>query len=102
LVVRFGGLMAERFVGVEQARGQLGRLVEEVAGGAHPIALTKRGQPLAVLVSRDEWQALRELVRAEARDELRRRLRQLRRRVTSAGLDPTTVDEAIEAARKVS
>ncbi len=94
--------MTERFVGVEQARGQLGRLVEEVAGGADPIALTKRGQPLAVLVNRDEWQALQQLVRAEARDELRRRLRQVRRRVASAGLDPTAVDEAIEAARKVS
>lgn len=94
--------MAERFLGVEQARSQLGRLVEEVAKGADPIALTKRGQPLAVLVSRDEWEALHELVRAEARDELRRRLKHVRRRVTSAGLDPTAVDEAIEAARKVS
>jgi prevent-host-death family protein len=94
--------MAERFVGVEQARGQLGRLVEEIAGGADPIALTKRGQPLAVLVNRDEWEALQELVRAEARDELRRRLKQLRRRVTATGLDPAAVDEAIEAARKVS
>ena len=94
--------MAERFVGVEEARGQLGRLVDQVADGADPIALTKRGQPLAVLVSRDEWEALHELVRAEARDELRRRLKQVRRRVSSAGLDPTAVDEAMEAARKVS
>jgi hypothetical protein len=29
-------------------------------------------------------------------------LAQVRERVTDAGLDPTTVDEAIEAARKVS
>ena len=94
--------MAERFVGVEEARGQLGRLIDQVAQGSDPIALTKRGQPLAVLVSRDEWEALHELVRAEARDELRQRLKQVRRRVTSAGLDPTAVDEAIEAARKVS
>ncbi|HEX9888470.1 MAG TPA: type II toxin-antitoxin system Phd/YefM family antitoxin [Nitriliruptorales bacterium] len=94
--------MAERFVGVEQARGQLGRLVDEVAEGADPIALTKRGQPLAILVSRDEWEALHELVRAEARDELRRRLKQVRQRVASAGLDASAVDDAIEAARKVS
>lgn len=94
--------MTERFVGVEEARGQLGRLIEQVAEGADPITLTKRGQPLAVLVSRDEWEALHELVRAEAREELRRRLKQIRRRVRSAGLDPIAVDEAIEAARKVS
>ena len=66
------------------------------------MALTKRGRPLAVLVGRDEWQALQGLVRSEAREELRRRLKQLRRRVKSAGLDSATVDEAIEAARKVS
>jgi prevent-host-death family protein len=92
--------MAERFVRVEQARGQLGRLGDEVAGGADPIALTKRGQPLALLVSRDEFEALHEL-RSEARDELRRRLDQERRRVASAGLNRAVVDEAIEAARKV-
>jgi prevent-host-death family protein len=94
--------VAERFVGVEQARGQLGRLVEEIAGGADPIALTKRGQPLAVLVNRDEWEALQELVRAEARDELRRRLTQLRRRVTATGLDGFIDGRRVEAARKVS
>ncbi len=94
--------MAERFVGVEQARGQLGRLVDDVAGGSDAISLTKRGRPVAMLVNRDEWEALRGMVRAEARDELARRLAQLRERVSDAGLDPATVDEAIEAARKVS
>jgi hypothetical protein len=42
------------------------------------------------------------MVRAEAREELRRRLAEVRQRVSDADLDPTTVDEAIEAARKVS
>jgi prevent-host-death family protein len=94
--------MAERFVGVEQARGQLGRLVDDVAGGSEAISLTKRGRPVAMLVSRDEWEALRGMVRAEAREELARRLAQVRERVADAGLDPATVDSAIEAARKVS
>jgi hypothetical protein len=47
-------------------------------------------------------EALRGMVRAEAREELARRLAQVRERVADAGLDPATVDEAIEAARKVS
>jgi prevent-host-death family protein len=85
-----------------KARGQLGRLVDDVAGGSEPISLTKRGRPVAVLVNRDEWEALKQLVRAEAREELRHRLTQVRERVTDAGLDPATVDEAIEAARNVS
>lgn len=45
---------------------------------------------------------LQELVRVEARDELRQRLSEVRDRVTSAGLDPDVVDEAIEAARRAS
>ena len=94
--------MSERFIGVEQACGQLGRLVDDVAGGSEPISLTKRGRPVAVLVNRDEWEALQQLVRAEARETLRQRLTQVRERVADAGLDPSTVDEAIEAARKVS
>ena len=94
--------MSERFIGVEQARGQLGRLVDDVAGGSEAISLTKRGRPVAVLVNRDEWEALRQLVRADAREELRRHLTEIRERVAEAGLDPVTVDEAIEAARKVS
>jgi prevent-host-death family protein len=52
--------MTERFIGVEQARGQLGRLVDDVAGGADAISLTKRGRPVAVLVNRDEWEALQQ------------------------------------------
>jgi prevent-host-death family protein len=94
--------MTERFIGVEQARGQLGRLVDDVASGSEPISLTKRGRPVAILVNRDEWEALQQLVRAEAREALRQRLSQVRERVTDAGLDPSAVDEAIEAARKVS
>jgi prevent-host-death family protein len=61
--------MPGRFIGVEQARGQLGRLVDDVAGGAEPVSLTKRGRPVAVLVNRDDWEALQQLVRAEARQE---------------------------------
>jgi prevent-host-death family protein len=47
-------VVGERFVGVEQARGQLGRLVDDVAAGSDAISLTKRGRPVAMLVSRDE------------------------------------------------
>jgi hypothetical protein len=41
-------------------------------------------------------------VRSEDHEELRRRLTQVRERVAEAGLDPATVDEAMEAARRVS
>jgi len=44
----------ERFIGVDDARGSLGRLVEEVATSGDVVSLTKRGKALAVLVSREE------------------------------------------------
>lgn len=89
----------ERFVGVEDARASLGRLVEEVAGGSDPVALTKRGKALAVLVSRDEYMALR-LVEAEAaRAKLADALNCARSVVANAGLGTEVIDEAIAAAR---
>ena len=39
----------ERFVGVEDAHGSLGQLVDDVAAGGDVVTLTKeRGKPLAV------------------------------------------------------
>ena len=56
---------------------------------------------MAVLAERDEWEALQQFVRAEGTEESRHRLTPVRERVAEAGLDPVTVDEASEAARKV-
>ena len=56
---------------------------------------------VAVLAKRDEWEALQQFVRAEGREGSRHRLTPVRERVAEAGLDPVTVDEAIEATRKV-
>jgi len=44
----------ERFVGVEDVRRSLGRLMEEIATGGTVVALTKRGTALAVLISPEE------------------------------------------------
>lgn len=92
----------ERMVGVEEARGTLGRLVEDVAASGEAVALTKRGRALAVLVSRDEYARLVQVGNRDARDELRRRLNEARRKVKAAGLDPAVVDDAIAAARRLA
>jgi prevent-host-death family protein len=90
----------ERFYGVEEARGHLGRLVEEVASTGEHVALTKRGKALAVIVSRDEYAQLRQLMAERARSELATRLATVRRQVEDLGLDPEVVDLAIDAARR--
>lgn len=92
----------ERFVGVEEARPVLGQLAEDVAAGDEPVWLTKRGRPLAVLVSREEYLRLRaEATRAE-RIELARLLIESRRRTAEAGMETDIVDEAIAAARRLA
>lgn len=91
----------ERFVGVEDARGSLGRLVEEVAAGDNVVTLTKRGKALAVLVSREEYLQMKLVATERARTELAESLRSARRVVSEAGLDVTVIDEAVAAARRL-
>jgi prevent-host-death family protein len=89
----------ERYLGVEEARGRLGALAEEVAAGSEPVILTKRGQALAVIVSRDEYARMKEAATRLVRAELQGRLAQVRESVRKAGLEPAAVDEAIAMAR---
>ena len=91
----------ERFVGVEDARSSLGRLVEEVAASGDVVALTKRGKALAVLVSRDEYAQMKLAASERARAELSDALGAVRRSVRDAGLDVDVVDGAIAAARQL-
>ena len=92
----------ERWIGVEQARARLGSLVAEVAGGADPVVLTRRGQSMAVIVSREEYSRLKEAASRLARDELRSRLTEIRKAVADAGASPELVDEALEAVREMA
>ena len=91
----------ERSVGVEQARGELGRLAASVAAGEEPVVLTRRGRAEAFLVGRDEYAEFK-LKRSEvARGELAKKLDEVRQRIARSGLDASVVDEAIEAARRL-
>jgi prevent-host-death family protein len=92
----------DQFIGVEQARGTLGRLAEEVSAGSEAVVITKRGQALAVLVSRDEYSRLKEAASRLARADLQQRLAQVRREIKRAGIPPEAVDEAIAAARQLA
>jgi prevent-host-death family protein len=89
----------EQYIGVEDARKRLGPLVEGVAAGSEPIVLTKRGQALAVVVSRDEYARLKEAASRLVRAELQGRLAKVRQSIRRAGLEPGAVDEAIAMAR---
>lgn len=91
--------MMERTIGVDRARARLGQLADEIVAEDEAVVLTRRGQAVAVLISPAEYEALLELRRRLAREELQARLAEVRASVASAGLDVSVVDEAIEAAR---
>jgi prevent-host-death family protein len=91
--------MMERTIGVDKARTRLGQIADEIAADEAAVVLTRRGQAVAVLISPSEYDALLELRRRMAREELQSRLVKVREKVASAGLDVSVVDEAIEAAR---
>jgi prevent-host-death family protein len=90
----------ERSVGVEEARNRLGRLAEEVNDSSDVVVLTRRGEPLAVLMGTQEYQRSLEVQRQAARAELQSRVEALRRAVSEAGIDVALVDEAVSAARR--
>ncbi len=90
----------ERSVGVEEARNRLGRLAEEVNDSSDVVVLTRRGEPLAVLMGTQEYQRSLEVQRQAARAELQSRVEALRRAVSEAGIDVALVDEAVRAARR--
>lgn len=90
----------ERFLGVEEARAKLGELAQEVEERGEPVVLTRRGRPLAVLLSRDEYGRFKLAETAAARAELERYLAKARRKVRGAALRRSVVSEAIAAVRR--
>ncbi len=89
----------ERTIGVDKARAKLGEIADEIAADDEAVVLTRRGQPVAVLVSPSEYDSLVESRRRVAREDLQARLGEVRKSVAAAGLDVSVVDEAITAAR---
>jgi prevent-host-death family protein len=91
----------ERSIGVEAARAQLGKLLDEVNASGEPITIVKYGHAHGVLISRDEYARLKLAAGRLAREEIADRLAETRKRVAEAGIDPTDVDEAIAQVRKL-
>ena len=93
--------MSDRTIGVEEARGRLGRLLDDVSASGEPITISKRGSAYGVLISKDEYTRLKLAASRLAREELAARLAEARKAVVDAGIDPSEVDEAIAEVRKL-
>lgn len=91
----------ERQIGVEEARGSLGRIVDDVGAGGEPVVLAKRGRATAILMGAGEYARLKQIANERVRAELAERLARVRATVRQAGLDVSVVDEAVAAARRL-
>ena len=76
----------------------LNGLLEQAAHGGL-VHLAKEGQLVAVVLSRQAYDALLQVVSADARRDRADIIEQSRRDVAQAGLDRPVVDEAIAAIR---
>ncbi|MBI3969982.1 MAG: type II toxin-antitoxin system Phd/YefM family antitoxin [Chloroflexi bacterium] len=88
-----------RYVPVEEARKQLGRLVKEAVDGA-TITIGRRGTEQAVLLSADEYERLRRMEEEAARSRFRNALQAIGAEVKQARLARSVVDEAVRATRR--
>ena len=85
--------------GVEEARGRLGDLVDQVVRKGTTVILTKRGEHRAILIGQAQFERLKNAASRNAREELRQRLEVVRDQVIAANLDVSVVDAAVAAAK---
>lgn len=91
----------ERTMGIEEARGRLGKLADDVAGGGDAVILVKRGRAKAVLVDRGEYLRFKVAASEQARARLAELMETIRENAGRSGLEPGVVQEAIEAVRRL-
>jgi antitoxin YefM len=91
----------ERTLGIEEARGRLGEIAEEVAASGDSVILARRGRARAILVDREEYARFKEHSSRAARAELQRLLPRVQAQVEEAGLDPRLIGRALDASRRL-
>ncbi len=88
-----------KVLSVDKARPALGSLVDEVVNKRELVVITKRSGRVAVLVSYEEFAALKALAEGKVKTRLREALRELRTAVRKSRLPVDLVEEAIRATR---
>lgn len=87
-----------RYVPVEEARKQLGKLVQEAVAGT-VITIGRRGSEQAVLLSGEEYERLRQVEEESAKVRFQAALETIGAAVAEHELSPDLVTEAIHATR---
>lgn len=90
----------EKMVAVEEARRTLGRLIQEVTAGKHPIVITRRTSARAVLLGYEEYERMRALGEQAAARRFLEALDRIHASAAQAKLSPEVVGEAIRKVRR--
>lgn len=88
-----------KVLSVDKARPALGSLVDEVVAKGETVIITKRAGRSAVLVSYEDFAALKAVAEGKVKTRLRQALREIRRTVQKARLPLELIDEAIRETR---
>lgn len=88
-----------KVLSVDKARPALGSLVDEVVTKGETVIITKRAGRSAVLVSYEDFAALKAVAEGKVKTRLRQALREIRRTVQKARLPVELIDEAIREIR---
>ncbi len=88
-----------KVLSVDKARPALGSLVDEVVTKGETVIITKRAGRSAVLVSYEDFAALKAIAEGKVKTRLRQALREIRRTVQKARLPVELIDEAIREIR---
>lgn len=88
-----------KVLSVDKARPALGSLVDEVVTKGETVIITKRAGRSAVLVSYEDFAALKAVAEGKVKTRLRQALREIRRTVQKARLPVGLIDEAIREIR---
>ncbi|MDI6710460.1 MAG: type II toxin-antitoxin system Phd/YefM family antitoxin [Bacillota bacterium] len=89
----------ERIAGINDIRPKLSHFLDSLARGEPPVVITVNSEPRAVLISCDEYLALRRAGEENKRMALKLALADLRARAADAGITETDIDEEVRAFR---
>ena len=86
-----------RSISTTELRAEIKRVINEVGYGQTPYIVEKFGEPLAALISMDDYRLLVAIKEQEATASLRETVAALRSRASE--LEPAELDSLIEEAR---
>ncbi|MGQ9511700.1 type II toxin-antitoxin system Phd/YefM family antitoxin [Thermodesulfitimonas sp.] len=89
----------ERIAGINEIRPKLSQFLDSLARGEPPVVITVNSEPKAVLISCEEYRALRRAVEENKRMALKLALADLRARAARAGITEVDVEEEVRAFR---